>query len=87
LADDLGGAPSQASSAFFREWLALPNPWPRADGAARRQRAGLGLGARHAEAACRRRQDARARHWGGERIASFPDLLTFRELGYRDVEF
>lgn len=24
---------------------------------------------------------------GAERIASFPDLPTFRELGYRDVEF
>jgi tripartite-type tricarboxylate transporter receptor subunit TctC len=26
-------------------------------------------------------------NWGAERIASFPDLLTFRELGYKDVEF
>src|SRR3981189_838491 len=26
-------------------------------------------------------------NWGAERIASFPDLPTFRELGYRDVEF
>jgi tripartite-type tricarboxylate transporter receptor subunit TctC len=26
-------------------------------------------------------------NWGSERIASFPDLPTFRELGYKDVEF
>ena len=26
-------------------------------------------------------------NWGGERIASFPNLPTFRELGYNDVEF
>ena len=26
-------------------------------------------------------------NWGAQRIASFPDLLTFRELGYKDVEF
>jgi len=26
-------------------------------------------------------------NWGAERIASFPDLPTFRELGYNDVEF
>lgn len=26
-------------------------------------------------------------NWGAERIASFPDLPTFRELGYQDVEF
>jgi len=26
-------------------------------------------------------------NWGGERIASFPDLPTFKELGFRDVEF
>ena len=26
-------------------------------------------------------------NWGGERIASFPDVPTFRELGYQDVEF
>jgi tripartite-type tricarboxylate transporter receptor subunit TctC len=26
-------------------------------------------------------------NWGGQRIASFPDLPTFRELGYTDVEF
>jgi tripartite-type tricarboxylate transporter receptor subunit TctC len=26
-------------------------------------------------------------NWGAERIASFPDLPTFRELGYKDVEF
>lgn len=26
-------------------------------------------------------------NWGGERIASFPNLPTFRELGYKDVEF
>jgi tripartite-type tricarboxylate transporter receptor subunit TctC len=26
-------------------------------------------------------------NWGAERTASFPDLPTFRELGYRDVEF
>src|SRR5437588_3514325 len=26
-------------------------------------------------------------NWRAERIASFPDLPTFRELGYRDVEF
>ncbi len=26
-------------------------------------------------------------NWGGERIASFPDLPTFKELGFPDVEF
>lgn len=26
-------------------------------------------------------------NWGGKRIASFPDLPTFKELGYADVEF
>jgi tripartite-type tricarboxylate transporter receptor subunit TctC len=26
-------------------------------------------------------------NWGAERIASFPDLPTFKELGYADVEF
>src|SRR4030081_3465529 len=26
-------------------------------------------------------------NWGAERIASFPDLPTFREFGYKDVEF
>src|SRR3981189_2863088 len=26
-------------------------------------------------------------NWGAARIASFPDLPTFRELGYKDVEF
>jgi tripartite-type tricarboxylate transporter receptor subunit TctC len=26
-------------------------------------------------------------NWGAARISSFPDLPTFRELGYRDVEF
>src|SRR6202035_1275820 len=26
-------------------------------------------------------------NWGAERIASFPDLPTFNELGYKDVEF
>lgn len=26
-------------------------------------------------------------NWGGERIASFPDLPTFKELGFKDVEF
>ena len=26
-------------------------------------------------------------NWGAERIASFPDLPTFKELGYRNVEF
>jgi tripartite-type tricarboxylate transporter receptor subunit TctC len=26
-------------------------------------------------------------NWGAERIKSFPDLPTFRELGYKDVEF
>ena len=26
-------------------------------------------------------------NWGAERIPSFPNLPTFRELGYRDVEF
>ena len=26
-------------------------------------------------------------NWGAERIASFPNLPTFRELGYKDVEF
>jgi tripartite-type tricarboxylate transporter receptor subunit TctC len=35
-------------------------------------------------------EDGRMRvlaNWGAERIASFPDLPTFRELGYGDVEF
>jgi tripartite-type tricarboxylate transporter receptor subunit TctC len=26
-------------------------------------------------------------NWGAERIASFPDVPTFRELGYKDVEY
>ena len=26
-------------------------------------------------------------NWGAERVPSFPDLPTFKELGYRDVEF
>jgi tripartite-type tricarboxylate transporter receptor subunit TctC len=26
-------------------------------------------------------------NWGATRIASFPDIPTFRELGYKDVEF
>src|ERR1700726_841763 len=26
-------------------------------------------------------------NWGAERIASYPDLPTFKELGYKDVEF
>lgn len=26
-------------------------------------------------------------NWGAERIAAFPDLPTFREFGYADVEF
>jgi tripartite-type tricarboxylate transporter receptor subunit TctC len=26
-------------------------------------------------------------NWGASRVASFPDLPTFRELGYKDVEF
>jgi tripartite-type tricarboxylate transporter receptor subunit TctC len=26
-------------------------------------------------------------NWGAERIKSFPNLPTFRELGYKDVEF
>jgi tripartite-type tricarboxylate transporter receptor subunit TctC len=26
-------------------------------------------------------------NWGAQRIASFPDLPTFKELGYKDVEF
>jgi tripartite-type tricarboxylate transporter receptor subunit TctC len=26
-------------------------------------------------------------NWGAERIGSFPDLPTFKELGYKDVEF
>jgi len=26
-------------------------------------------------------------NWGAARVASFPDLPTFRELGYKDVEF
>jgi tripartite-type tricarboxylate transporter receptor subunit TctC len=26
-------------------------------------------------------------NWGAERIASFPNLPTFKELGYSDVEF
>jgi tripartite-type tricarboxylate transporter receptor subunit TctC len=26
-------------------------------------------------------------NWGAQRIASFPELPTFQELGYRDVEF
>lgn len=25
--------------------------------------------------------------WGAERVPSFPDLPTFKELGYKDVEF
>ncbi len=41
----------------------------------------------HVEAPGRRRQDARIGELGAERIASFPDLPTFKELGYKDVEF
>src|SRR4029450_4873931 len=26
-------------------------------------------------------------NWGAERVKSFPDLPTFMELGYKDVEF
>ena len=26
-------------------------------------------------------------NWGAERVPSFPDLPTFKELGYKDVEF
>ena len=26
-------------------------------------------------------------NWGAERVPSFPDLPTFKELGYPDVEF
>ena len=26
-------------------------------------------------------------NWGSERVPSFPDLPTFKELGYKDVEF
>ena len=26
-------------------------------------------------------------NWGAARVPSFPDLPTFRELGYKDVEF
>jgi tripartite-type tricarboxylate transporter receptor subunit TctC len=26
-------------------------------------------------------------NWGGQRVPSFPDLPTFKELGYQDVEF
>ena len=26
-------------------------------------------------------------NWGAERIKSFPELPTFKELGYKDVEF
>jgi len=26
-------------------------------------------------------------NWGAQRIASFPDLPTFKEFGYQDVEF
>src|SRR6201995_5032873 len=26
-------------------------------------------------------------NWGAERVSSFPDLPTFKELGYKDVEF
>jgi tripartite-type tricarboxylate transporter receptor subunit TctC len=25
--------------------------------------------------------------WGSQRVASFPDVPTFQELGYKDVEF
>ncbi len=25
--------------------------------------------------------------WGAERVASFPDVPTFQEIGYKDVEF
>jgi tripartite-type tricarboxylate transporter receptor subunit TctC len=35
-------------------------------------------------------EDGRMRvlaNWGSERVASFPELPTFRELGYKDVEF
>jgi len=26
-------------------------------------------------------------NWGAQRVPSFPDLPTFKELGYKDVEF
>jgi tripartite-type tricarboxylate transporter receptor subunit TctC len=26
-------------------------------------------------------------NWGAKRVLSFPDLPTFKELGYKDVEF
>ncbi len=48
---------------------------------------GAGLGARGPEAARRLRALRVLANWGASRVPSFPDLPTFKELGYGDVEF
>ena len=60
---------------------------PRAQRDPDRNGAGAGVGTGHAQ---QQVDDGKMRvlaNWGAERIASFPDLPTFKELGYKDVEF